>query len=102
MQGQSNMKIQSRIWTPIDFEKDGKFSDCLRLPLSTDKSAYGWIPIPLVCLKNGRGPTVLLVAGNHGDEYEGQLALMNIARQLRPDDLSGRIIILPSLNFPAV
>ena len=95
-------KVQSRIWTPIDFEKDGKQSDCLRLPQSTTKSAYGWIPIPIVSIKNGSGPTALLIAGNHGDEYEGQLALMNIARGLRREDVSGRVIIIPSLNFPAV
>ncbi|CDZ64567.1 succinylglutamate desuccinylase/aspartoacylase family protein [Neorhizobium galegae] len=95
-------RIQSRIWTPIDFEQDGKFSDCLRLPLSTTKSAYGWIPIPIVSIKNGSGPTAVLIAGNHGDEYEGQLALMKIARELRPEDVRGRVIIIPSLNFPAV
>lgn len=96
------MTMTSRIWTPIDYERDGKFSDCLRLPHSTDKSAYGWVPIPIVSIKNGGGPTALLIAGNHGDEYEGQLALRKLARDLRQEDVSGRVIIIPSLNFPAV
>jgi predicted deacylase len=39
------------------------------------RSAYGWIPIPVACVKNGAGPRILLMAGNHGDEYEGQVAL---------------------------
>ena len=96
------MAGETRIWTPIDYEAEGKQCDCLRLPYSSDLSAYGWIPIPLVCIKNGAGPTALLVAGNHGDEYEGQIALANLARTIRPDQVSGRLIILPALNYPAV
>lgn len=96
------MAAQSRIWTPIDYDAVGKQSDCLRLPHSTDLSAYGWIPIPLVCIKNGVGPTALLVAGNHGDEYEGQIALSKLARETQTHQVSGRLLILPALNFPAV
>ncbi|RWI54676.1 MAG: succinylglutamate desuccinylase [Mesorhizobium sp.] len=96
------MAGETRIWTPIDYEADGKQSDCLRLPHSTDLSAYGWVPIPLVCIKNGTGPTALLIAGNHGDEYEGQIALSNLARETRHHKVSGRLVILPALNFPAV
>jgi predicted deacylase len=96
------MRVETRIWTPIDFGADGKQSDCLRLPHSSDLSAYGWIPIPLVCIKNGTGPTALLVAGNHGDEYEGQIALSNLAREIQVHQVSGRLLILPALNAPAV
>ncbi|RUW20145.1 MULTISPECIES: succinylglutamate desuccinylase/aspartoacylase family protein [unclassified Mesorhizobium] len=92
----------TRIWSPIDYEMDGKQEDCLRLPISIDTSAYGWIPIPLICIKNGNGPTAVLLAGVHGDEYEGQIALMRLARNLRTEDVAGRIIIVPSLNFPSV
>lgn len=65
------------------------------------RSAYGWIPTPIVCLKNGEGPTILLMAGVHGDEYEGQIALSNLARSLRAEDIQGRVIILPTANAPA-
>ncbi|MGY5795616.1 succinylglutamate desuccinylase/aspartoacylase family protein len=96
------MSNSTRIWSSIDFERGGKQTDCLRLPISTDLSAYGWIPIPTICLKNGDGPTALLIAGTHGDEYEGQIALMRLSRKLKPSDIKGRVIILPALNFPAV
>jgi len=96
------MKNESRIWTPIDYEADGKQCDCLRLPWSSDLSAYGFVPIPIICIKSGKGPTALLIAGSHGDEYEGQVALNNLARDIQTDDIRGRIIILPALNFPAV
>ncbi|RWA51881.1 succinylglutamate desuccinylase [Cupriavidus sp. UYMSc13B] len=96
------MSTPTRIWSPIDFNRDGKQSDCLRLPISTDLSAYGWIPIPAVCIRNGDGPTAVLIAGTHGDEYEGQIALMEMARSIEPNQINGRIIILPALNYPAV
>ncbi|RKT10792.1 hypothetical protein B0G69_8272 [Paraburkholderia sp. RAU2J] len=96
------MSGSTRIWSTIDYERNGKQVDCLRLPISTDTSAYGWIPIPAICLKNGDGPTAVLLAGTHGDEYEGQIGLMRVARQLAPDNVRGRVIILPSINFPAV
>lgn len=93
---------ETRIWTQLDFDGEGKQSDWLRLPFSSDMSAYGFVPIPIVCIKNGEGPTALLVAGNHGDEYEGQVALGKLARLIQPSNVRGRIIILPALNYPAV
>jgi uncharacterized protein len=96
------MITKTRVSTPVDFDADGKQVDFLRVPHSTDLSAYGWIPVPLACIRNGGGPTALLVAGNHGDEYEGQVALTNLIRCLTPADIRGRAIILPALNLPAV
>ncbi len=92
---------RSRIASEVDFEREGKQHGFLRLPFSTHASAYGWIAIPISCIKRGEGPTVLLVSGNHGDEYEGQVALMKLARRLEPADVRGRIIILSAANFPA-
>lgn len=91
----------SRISTTLDFTKDGKQTGFLRLPHSVHRSAYGWLPIPVVCIKNGDGPRVLLLSGNHGDEYEGQVTLCDLARTLQPEDIKGRIIILPMANYPA-
>uniref|UniRef100_A0A9E7ZS43 Succinylglutamate desuccinylase/aspartoacylase family protein n=1 Tax=Bosea sp. NBC_00436 TaxID=2969620 RepID=A0A9E7ZS43_9HYPH len=92
----------TQIWTPLDFEADGTQCDWLRLPFSTDLSGYGVVPIPVICLRNGDGPTALLIAGSHGDEYEGQVALARLSREIEVADVRGRIIILPSLNLPAV
>src|SRR5690349_5753333 len=59
------------------------------------------LPIPVACIKKGDGPRVLLMAGNHGDEYEGQVALGKLIRSLEAEEVCGGIIILPSANFPA-
>lgn len=94
-------KGRSRLSPEIDFERDGRQVGFLRLPHSVHRSAYGWIPIPIVSIGNGSGPRVLLMAGNHGDEYEGQVALGKLIRELDPGEVHGRITILPSANFPA-
>jgi predicted deacylase len=92
---------KSRIYSEVDFERDGKQTGFLRVPHSVHRSAYGWIPIPIACIRNGEGPRVVLMAGNHGDEYEGQIALGKLLRALDPKDVRGRIIFLTSANFPA-
>jgi len=92
----------SRIHAPdLDFERDGKQVTWLRLPHSSNRSAYGWVPIPIAVIRNGAGPTVLLTAGNHGDEYEGQVALTKLIRELEPAQVRGRLIIVTQLNAPA-
>src|SRR5882762_3103103 len=94
-------RSRSRLTAEIDFDRDGKQHGFIRLPYSVHRSAYGWIPIPVACIKNGDGPRVLLMAGNHGDEYEGQVALGKLIRSLGAEEVRGRIIMLPSANFPA-
>jgi len=93
--------MDSLITCETDLSATGKHHGFLRLPHSVHHSAYGWIPVPIVSIRNGDGPTLLLMAGNHGDEYEGQVALTRLARDLQPDDIRGRVIILPMVNFPA-
>jgi predicted deacylase len=89
------------IWTEVDFDRDGKFFSCLRTTYSDTRAAYGTIEFPIVVVRNGDGPSVLLMAGNHGDEYEGQVTLSRLARELEPDDITGRVIIMPAANAPA-
>ena len=92
---------RSPITCEIDFKADGKQAGFLRLPHSVHRSAYGWIPIPIAQVKNGEGPTFLLMSGNHGDEFEGQVTLTKLLQMLEPDMVQGRIIILPMANYPA-
>jgi len=91
----------SPIAPSVDFERDGVQHGHLKLPHSRDDSAWGAIMIPITVVKRGKGPTVLLSGGNHGDEYEGPVALFDLARTLTADAVSGRVIILPAMNYPA-
>jgi N-alpha-acetyl-L-2,4-diaminobutyrate deacetylase len=85
----------------VDFDADGVQHGFLRLPYSRDDSAWGSVMIPIAVIRNGEGPTALLTGGNHGDEYEGPIALFDLARTLRPEEVRGRIIIVPAMNYPA-
>lgn len=95
------MPNRTRIWAEVDYEKDGKQVAWLHLHHSVTRSAYGDIMIPVAVIKNGKGPSVLLTAGNHGDEYEGQIALCKFIREIDPGQIQGRIVVLPALNMPA-
>jgi N-alpha-acetyl-L-2,4-diaminobutyrate deacetylase len=57
--------------------------------------------IPISVIRNGEGPTALLTGANHGDEYEGPIALTDLAATLSADRVSGRVIIAPFMNTPA-
>jgi N2-acetyl-L-2,4-diaminobutanoate deacetylase len=85
----------------VDFEADGRQHGFLRLPWSRNESAWGNLMIPISVIKNGAGPTALFTGANHGDEYEGPVALLDLARRLEPGEIRGRVIILPFMNYPA-
>ena len=89
------------ITSEVDFNASGKQAGYLHVPHSVHRSAYGWIPVPITCINNGEGPTLVIMAGNHGDEYEGQIAVSNLARSLDAADIRGRLILLPMVNAPA-
>lgn len=74
----------------------------LRVTHSDEAHAFGHVRVPVAAIEGGPGPTVLLVAGNHGDEYEGQAIALGLLHALRPAELAGRLIVLPALNAPAV
>ena len=80
---------------------DGKTVGYVKIPYSSDRSAYGFIAVPIAIIGHGDGPTALLMAGSQGDEYEGQIALARIARTLTPESMTGRVIIVPMANAPA-
>lgn len=91
----------SPISATVDFERDGVQHGFLRLPHSRDDSAWGAIMIPIAVARNGTGPTALLTGANHGDEYEGPVALMDLAASIDPREISGRVIVVPAMNYPA-
>jgi N-alpha-acetyl-L-2,4-diaminobutyrate deacetylase len=91
----------SPIRPSVDYNQDGVQHGFLRLPYSRDDSAWGAVMIPIAVIKNGEGPTALLTGANHGDEYEGPIALLKLAGSLKPSEVNGRVIIVPAMNYPA-
>lgn len=85
----------------IPLDAQGVHHGFLKLPHSRNDSAWGSVMIPITVIANGQGPTALLSGANHGDEYEGPIALQELATTITPDQINGRVIILPMMNLPA-
>ncbi len=96
------MSINSPISSNVDLEQEGKQIGYLSAPQSTNSAGWANYFLPIAVIKNGPGPTALIFGGNHGDEYEGPVTLMNLARELQPEMVRGRLILMPMLNRPAV
>lgn len=58
------------------------------------------VPVTLI---NGEepGPRVWIQACIHGNEYDGTIAIMNLAEEVNPKELKGTLILIPALNIPA-
>ena len=100
--GGATVPIYGPISYDIDLESVGKRAGNVRLTYSDNIHAASIIPILIGVVVNGEGPTVLMCAGTHGNEYEGQVILRELFGALLPEDIQGRLIIMPSLNMPAV
>ncbi len=55
----------------------------------------------LIATGREAGPTVVALAGVHGDEYEGMVAIPEIFRRLDPQAMRGTFIAVPVCNLPA-
>lgn len=85
----------------IDLDAPGKHHGFLGLIHSDHRHAHSVIPIPVSVVNGGDGPTVLITAGVHGDKYAGIAAVRQLIAELDPEAVTGRVILLPQLNYPA-
>jgi uncharacterized protein len=93
---------KSSISMNVDLDRPGRQVGYLRVMHSGNKTSGGAIPYPIAVIGNGNGPTAFITGGNHGNEYEGQVIAGRLIRELDPDRVEGRIIIMPALNYLAV
>lgn len=95
--------LPTRLAAEVDLDRPGRTVGRLGV-IHSDGSRveYGVVPVPIVTFVHGEGPTVLLTAGTHGDEWEGQLLLHKLARELDASQVQGRLIVMPAINAPAV
>ncbi|MFZ4530387.1 MAG: succinylglutamate desuccinylase/aspartoacylase family protein [Alsobacter sp.] len=89
-------------FTTVDLDRPGRQIGFLRIPHSPHDDAWGVTQVPLAVIANGRGPTVILEGGNHGDEYEGPITICELIRELDPASVQGRLILMPANNVHAV
>jgi N2-acetyl-L-2,4-diaminobutanoate deacetylase len=85
----------------IDFSRAGKHHYQVAFHLD---STWGYSLVPLTVingLREGRGdapPGVAAFGGNHGNEWEGQVAIKRLSQDLDPAEMRGRVILVPQLN----
>jgi predicted deacylase len=94
--------LKSTAFTTVDLDRPGKHVGFVMIPHSPHDDAWGATRLPIAVVANGKGPTVVIEAGNHGDEYEGQIIISDLIRDLDPREIHGRLILMPANNVHAV
>jgi len=94
-------KPASTAFTAIDYDRPGKQVGFIMIPHSPHDDAWGVTRVPVAVIANGKGPTVVIEGGNHGDEYEGPITITELIRELDPGEIQGRLILLPAVNVHA-
>ena len=82
----------------LDLESPGRRDYWVELE---HDSLWGSHLIPLTVLVGARavpGKGVVAFGSNHGNEYEGPMALKHLLQEIRTEDVRGRIILVPVLN----
>jgi N-alpha-acetyl-L-2,4-diaminobutyrate deacetylase len=90
----------TQIQCSIDLAGAGRQLGHLQLPADPGSGAAA-TRVPIASIANGAGPTVLVSAGNHGDEYEGQIAALRLIRDIQPAQIAGRLIVVPIISTEA-
>jgi predicted deacylase len=83
----------------ISVQPGNKATGLLELSRTAEGTPFG-VPVVIV---NGavKGPTLTIVCGIHGDEYDGMTAAANAMRKLSPSDMRGSVVLFPVTNMPA-
>lgn len=75
--------------------------DASWLDISPRVEGGAW-QLPLLTVTGAQpGPTLVVFAGVHGDEYEGVEAIPRIAEQVDPPQLRGSLLMVPVCNMAA-
>src|SRR3954452_9004032 len=85
----------------IDFNKPG--TEHYQVAFHLD-GAWGYSLVPLTVINGLRGSNpngVICFGGTHGNEYEGQIGVKRLGSELDPEQMSGRVALIPQLSESA-
>jgi predicted deacylase len=86
----------------IDFTRPGKHHYKAAFHLD---GSWGYSLTPITVINGARpapgAPGVAVFGGTHGNEYEGQIAVKRLCRDLDADEIAGRVILMPQLSETA-
>lgn len=92
------MKDQIKL-DEIVFENERRMDGYINFGIKPDNSKFR---IPVTILKGGgEGPTLLVDACTHGDEYEGAEAIIKLVNKLYAGSFEGTLVAVPALNLEA-
>ncbi len=97
----STIAVDSPVHCTIDLTAPGRQVGRLQLPKITNTGGWAQSFVPIASVASGNGPNVLVLGGNHGDEYEGQVAALRLIQELESEQVSGRVTIVPVLSTAA-
>lgn len=92
----------SRLHLTTNLDAPGRNTGDLMLKWSDNAVPLGYYPVPVISIRGKPGPTVLILGGTHGDEFEGPAAILRLVAQLDSSMLAGQVILIPALSAPAV
>lgn len=76
----------------------GRYREYLR----TQHASGEELLIPVAIIEGARpGPTLAVTAGMHAGEYDGVLAAIRLLQTVAPEELSGRLIVVPVISTRA-
>jgi hypothetical protein len=81
----------------IKVEKGTKKSGVVRI---AERAIFG-IDVPVTIVNGSKdGPTLFVVAGEHPNEYAGIETCIRLARNANPEEISGKLVVIPIVNVP--
>lgn len=70
--------------------------------LTVGEKAASSIELPVTIIQGAQpGPTLVVLAGEHGCEYCGIFAAVRVIKEVQPENIRGTLVILPLANPPA-
>lgn len=97
----SELAAAPAVTSTIDLDAPGKQVGRLQYPKISNTGGWAFSFVPFAVIANGEGPTVLVSGGNHGDEYEGQVACLRLIQEIDPAQVRGRIVVVPVISTQA-
>jgi N-alpha-acetyl-L-2,4-diaminobutyrate deacetylase len=89
------------VTSTIDLTASGKQIGRLQYPRISNTGGWAFSFVPIATIANGDGPTIVVSGGNHGDEYEGQIACLRLIQEIDPSQVNGRIVVVPVISKEA-
>lgn len=99
----TSMARQETTWEhfkPGQLEPGSYFYSIRFMADAREASSHEHIPVNVIRGEE-EGPTLLVLAAVHGDEYEGVQTVLELTRMLKPSDVRGTLLLVPVTNADA-